>query len=179
MHSATGLKPDGSPAPVHRKNTFDISVLSFCYMLWKNQICTTKVQRIKQFWAFRHFLKNLAGVRLAWSGFLPQTHQAHRSGVRHMYFNENRIGAARPVNRPLKLHAAIPFVRENSWKWVGTFIPYRLTACWNKTKIRGSVFGVGDAKVTYFNMGVYGEHCKNCTFCFIAQNCAIDLNRKT
>ena len=79
----------------------------------------------------------------------------------------------------LKLHAAIPFVRENSWKCVGTFIPYRLTACWNKTKIRGSVLGVGDAKVTYFNMGVYGEHCKNCTFCFVAQNCAINLNRKT
>ena len=37
----------------------------------------------------------------------------------------------------LRLHAAIPFVRENSCKCVGTFIPYRLTGIGAKAPFNG------------------------------------------
>ena len=48
-----------------------------------------------------------------------------------------------------------------------------------ETSIWTAVCGMDDAKVTHFNMGIYGEHCKNRVFCFLAKNCAINLNRKT
>ena len=48
-----------------------------------------------------------------------------------------------------------------------------------KTNIRNTVCGMYDAQVTHLCMGAYGEHCRNRTFCFIAKNCAINLNRKT
>ena len=44
---------------------------------------------------------------------------------------------------------------------------------------RCSPCGMGDAKVTQCNTCVYGEHCKNRSFCFIAKACAINPNRKT
>ena len=98
----SGFKPDGSPAPVPRK----IRLISQCYVLVK---CCEWTKFVQQKFNVSNSFENFVIFKNTWpvSGvpdqvhIFPQPHQARRSGVRHMYFNENRIGAARPVNRPL------------------------------------------------------------------------------